>query len=236
VLVSFESRLFVRIGSVAVRDWSVDEMARVESSPRLMGIKELFHQPQLYENRNYADFGAVQAAFSIGRLLGTRNPRLILKNSTGVGPNDTQDNDVIFLSKPSTDPVLRQLLARGPFVDERVRVRNLDPRPGELSEYVSRPDLKDPDRSGERYLLITAMPGFHPKRRILSLACFNSEDPWALAEYLTNPEHAREMYLKMRLPNGKMPDFYQVVVKAVFRAQTPIQIEYVTHRVLSSGA
>jgi hypothetical protein len=236
LLVSFESRLFVRIGSVAVRDWSVDEMARVESSPRLMGIKELFHQPQLYENRNYADFGAVQAAFSIGRLLGTRNPRLILKNSSGVGPNDTQDNDVIFLSKPSTDPVLRQLLARGPFVDERVRVRNLDPRPGELSEYVSRPDLKDPDRSGERYLLITAMPGLHPKRRILSLACFNSEDPWALADYLTNPEHAREMYLKMRLPNGKMPDFYQVVVKAVFRAQTPIQIEYVTHRVLTGGS
>jgi hypothetical protein len=235
LLVSFESRLFVRIGSVNVRDWTVDEMARVESSSRLMGIKNLFHQPQLYENRNYADFGAVQAAFSISRLLGTRNPRLILKRSSGVGPDDTQDNDVIFLSKPSTDPVLRQLLARGPFIDERLRVRNLDPRPGESAEYVSRPDPKDPDRSGERYLLITLMPGLHPNRKFLSLASFNSEDPWALAEYLTGPEHAREMYLKMRLPNGRMPEFYQLVVKAVFRAQSPIQIEYVAHRVLSAG-
>jgi len=232
LLVSFESRLFVRIGNVAVRDWSVDEMARVESSPRLMGIKDLFKQPQLYENRNYADFGAVQAAFSIARLLGTRTSHLVLKRSSGVGPDDAQDNDVIFLSKPSTDPVLRQLLARGPFVDERLLVRNLNPRPGELAEYVARPDPKDPDRSGERYLLITMMPGLRPHRRFLSLACFNSEDPWALAEYLTSPEHAREMWQKMRLPNGQMPDYYQVVVKAIFRAQSPIQIEYVTHRVL----
>jgi len=232
VLVSFESRLLVRIGSVNVRDWTVDEMAGVESSPRLMAIKNLFHQPQLYENRNYADFGAVQAAFAIARLLGTRNSHLLLKRSSGVGPDDTQDNDVIFLSKPSTDPVLRRRLARGPFVDERLRVRNLDPRPGELSEYVGRPDPKDPDRSGERYLLITLMPGLRQQRKFLSLACFNSEDPWALAEYLTSPEHAKEMYIKMQLPNGKMPEFYQVVVKAVFRAQSPIQIEYVTHRAL----
>ncbi|MGI8742512.1 MAG: hypothetical protein ACR2NN_08055 [Bryobacteraceae bacterium] len=236
LLVSFESRLFVRIGSVNVRDWTVDEMARVESSQKLMAIKDLFHQPQLYENRNYADFGAVQAAFEIARLLGTRNPRLSLKRSSGVGPDDTRDNDVIFLSKPSTDPVLRQLLARGPFIDERLRVRNLDPKPGELSEYAGRPDPKDPDRAGERYLLITLMPGLHQKRRFLSLACFNSEDPWALAEYLTSPEHAKEMYVKMRLPSGKMPEFYQVVVKAVFRAQSPIQIEYVTHRVLTAGS
>jgi len=230
-VVSFESRLFVRIGSVNVRDWTVDEMARVESSPRLMAIKELFHQPQLYENRNYADFGAVQAAFEIARLLGSRNERLMLKQASALAPDETQDNDVIFLSKPSTDPVLRQLLARGPFVDERVRVRNVEPKPGEPSEWVSRPDLKDPDRSGERYLLITMMPGLKPGRRFLSLASFNSEDPWALAEYLTSPEHARELYQKVRLANGRMPEFYQVVVKAVFRAQNPIQVEYVAHRV-----
>lgn len=148
LLVSFESRLFVRIGNVAVRDWSVDEMARVESSQRLMGIKDLFlpfsAAPTLYENRNYADFGAVQAAFSIARLLGTRNPQLLLKRSSGVGPDDARDNDVIFLSKPSTDPVLRQLLARGPFVDERLRVRNLDPKAGELAEYVARPIPRTP--------------------------------------------------------------------------------------------
>jgi hypothetical protein len=79
------------------------------------------------------------------------------------------------------------------------------------------------------------MPGVRQQRKFLSLACFNSEDPWALAEYLTSPEHAKEMYNKMRLPDGRMPEFYQVVVKAVFRAQSPIQIEYVTHRALGAG-
>jgi hypothetical protein len=235
LLMSFESRLFVRIGLVNVRDWTIDEMDRVGSSKYLMAIKELFHQPQLYENRNYADFGAVQAAFKIARLLGSRNPRLLLKRSSGLAPEDIRDSDIIFLSKPSTDPALRHLLAQGPFIDERLRIWNLNPRPGELKEYVARPDPKDPDRSGERHLLITLMPGFHQNRRILSLACFNSEDPWALAEYLTTPERAKEMYDKMRLPGGKMPEFYQVVVKVQFRAQSPVHIEYVTHRVLSSG-
>jgi hypothetical protein len=232
VMLSFESRLFVRIGSVNVRDWTVDEMARVESSARLMEIKDLFHQQQLYENRNYADFGTVQAAFEIARLLGSRNPHLVMKRSSELAPDDARDDDLIVLSKPSTDPALRALLARGPYVDERLRVRNLDPKPGEQAEYDAVPDPKDPDRSGVRYLLITLMPGLHEKRRLLSLACFNSEDPWALAEYLTSPEHARELYAKVHQADGRMPDFYQVVVKAIFRAQTPIQLEYVTHRVL----
>jgi hypothetical protein len=235
VIVSYESRLFVRIGSVNVRDWTVDEMAKVESSTWLMAIKNLLHQPQLYENRNYADFGTVQAAFQIGRLLGTRNAQLALKHASELGPEDTENANVIALSKPSTDPALRRLLTRGPFVDERVRVRNVAPGPGEPAEYVNRPDTKDPERSGERYLLISLLPGLHPETRLLSLACFNSEDPWALAEYLTSPEHAREMYAHMHLPNGRMPEFYQVVVKAVFRAQVPLEIEYVTHRVIRGG-
>jgi flavin-binding protein dodecin len=40
------------------------------------------------------------------------------------------------------------------------------------------------------------------------------------------------MYGTMHLANGKMPEFYQVVVKVVFRARSPVQLEYVTHRVL----
>lgn len=235
VLVSFESRLFVRMGSVNVRDWTIDEMDRVESSHPLMAIRRLFNQAQLYENRNYADFGAVHAAFAIAKLLGARGSGPTLKRSSALAPDDLRGSDVIFLSKPSTDPALRSLLARGPFIDQRVRILNLDPKPGESKEYVGSRDPKDPERSGERYLLITLMPGLHPTRRILSLASFNSEDPWALAEYLTSPEHAREMYEKMRLPTGKMPEFYQLLVKVQFRAQSPIQIEYVTHRILSSG-
>ncbi|HTQ85674.1 MAG TPA: hypothetical protein VMI93_05650 [Candidatus Solibacter sp.] len=232
VLVSFEPRLFVRIGSVAVRDWTVDEMTKVESSARLMSIKDLFHQQQIYENRNYADFGAVQAAFRIAALLGSRNPELKIERSSEITPDDARNFNLIVLSKPSTDPALREALTKLPFVDERVRVHNLSPKPGEPGEYVNKPDWKDPDHSGERYLLITLMPG-EKGRRLLSLASFNSEDPWALSEYLTEPEHVREMYIHMRLPNGRMPDFYQLVVKVLFRAQAPVHIEYVTHRVLS---
>jgi hypothetical protein len=38
----------------------------------------------------------------------------------------------------------------------------------------------------------------------------------------------------MRLPSGNMPEFYQTVVKVLFRAQSPIRIQYVTHKVLSN--
>lgn len=59
------------------------------------------------------------------------------------------------------------------------------------------------------------------------------EDFWALGACLTNAETAKQLVAHLRLPSGKLPEFYEVVVKAQFLSRTPIRIDYVTHRNLS---
>jgi hypothetical protein len=100
--------------------------------------------------------------------------------------------------------VLRQLLARGPSIDKRLRgskSRTQARRAGGIRRGAR---SQDRDRFGVPYLLITLMPRLHENRRLLSLACFNSKEPWALAEYFTRPEYARELYAKMHLPDGQI--------------------------------
>ncbi len=45
---------------------------------------------------------------------------------------------------------------------------------------------------------------------------------------------AGELVAKLRLPSGRLPDSYQVVVRARFKDQMPIETSYVTHRVLQT--
>jgi hypothetical protein len=75
--------------------------------------------------------------------------------------------------------------------------------------------------------------GPDPPKRVLILAATGAEYPWAVASYLTIPAFAKNLVDHLRLPSGKLPDFYQVVIRVRFKDRRPITIRYVTHRVLS---
>jgi hypothetical protein len=87
----------------------------------------------------------------------------------------------------------------------------------------------------DKYAVITMTVGPDPSKRVLVLAATGSEVPWAVAWYLTAPAYAKNLVDHLRLPSGRMPEFYQVVVRTQFKGKQPTRIEYVTHRVLSPG-
>lgn len=234
LMVSFETRLFLRAGTLNIRDYRVNEMGQVESSQALMKIQKLFELPQLYEDRNYTDFGAAQAVFLVTRLLSTKKLNITLKRSVDVTWNDIRDNNLIFLGKPNTDPQIRHFLAKSEFIDELTRIRVLHPKAGEPSEYVDRSDSSGPSNWNEKYAVISMVPGAEPGKHVLSMAASGSEHPWAVGAYMTNPAHAKELVEHLRLPSGRLPAAYQVVIRARFRGQEPTQVEYLTHRVLSA--
>jgi hypothetical protein len=64
------------------------------------------------------------------------------------------------------------------------------------------------------------------------MAGSGSEHPWAMADYVTDPEHAKDFVRHIRLPSGKLPAAYQVVIRADFNSQTPVKVAYVAHRSL----
>jgi hypothetical protein len=234
VLISFETRLFVRLAEgISARDSTVNEMSQVESSQPLKKMQRLFDSPKLYENSYYTDFGSAQAVFLIARQLSARKPDIRLTLSVDLTWNDIRGNHLILLGRANTDPQVRHFLAGSEFIEELRRVRVVHPRKGEPSEYVLRPDSPESPNWVEKYAVITMVPGPDPAKRVLILAATGPELPWAVASYLTTPSSAKNLVDHLRLPSGRLPDFYQVVVRAEFKGTQPTRIEYVTHRVLS---
>jgi hypothetical protein len=237
IMISFETRLFVQLAEgVYARDGEVNEMGQVESSQALMKMQRLFATPKLYENRYYNDFGSTQAVFLIARQLSARKPEIHLALSVDLTWNDIHGNHLILLGKADTDPQIRHFLAGTEFRQEGQRIRVVHPRQGEPSEYtVSTEPLGSPNWV-EKYAVITVVPGPDPSKRVLILTATGSEIPWAAASYLTTPASAKNLVDHLRLPSGRLPDFYQVLVRAEFRGRQPTRTAYVTHRVLSPGA
>jgi len=143
ILVSFQTRLFLRVGPLNVRDWKVNTISGVEGSDSLMRMKQYFNAPQLYENYNYVDFGAANAVFQLSKLLATRKQNIFAKRSTDVTWEDLKTNNVVIMGKPEADPTISRWLAKGKFSEEGGRIRNLQPAPGEPAEWVDDSDAAD---------------------------------------------------------------------------------------------
>ncbi|HWD99878.1 MAG TPA: hypothetical protein VG345_12600, partial [Bryobacteraceae bacterium] len=233
ILISFQNRLFLRVGPLNVRDWKVNTIDGVESSEPLMRLKRLFNVPQVYEDRNYVDFGAANAVFQLCRLLATRKQNISAKRSTDVTWDDLKANNVIIIGKPDADPTVSRWLARGKFMEAGGRIRNLHPAAGELNEWLDDPG--DASQNWARkYALITMLAGPGHANWVMSMSGSGSEHPWAMAEYLTSPEHVRELVRHLRLSSGKLPSTWQVVIRAEFKSQTPVRVAYVAHRSLDT--
>jgi hypothetical protein len=86
----------------------------------------------------------------------------------------------------------------------------------------------------EEYATFSLSPGPEQGLHILNLVSSESELFWPLGLYLTEAPYAKELVQHLRLPSGKLPDSFEVVIKVQFRGRgDPIRIEYVTHRVIS---
>jgi len=88
----------------------------------------------------------------------------------------------------------------------------------------------------EDHALVTRLPGLHGHGDITILAASSTEGTWAATEYVTRPQHAKDLVSRLRLASGKLPESYQVVIRTRVREQVPIEMSYVTHRVLKPHA
>jgi hypothetical protein len=158
-------------------------------------------------------------------------PNIALKNALDLTAADLRDNNVILLGKPGMDPEVERLLARGEIIDTGSGVRMVHPAADEPPEYHNQSDPTNPDRWGQKYSVITMMPGSSAGRRILCLTASGSEQPASLAYYMTNPDSARDLINKMRR-DGPMPEYFQILVRAEYESKAVVKVEYVTHRAL----
>lgn len=147
-----------------------------------------------------------------------------------------------FFGATRLNPQVKNLPFACDFVSEggcEGAIRNLRPQPGEAAEYGS---VEMPGTAGlsgymaEGHSLITRASGVPGYGEILVLSGYTTEGTWAAAEYLTEGHHLRELFRKIRRSDGRLPEAYQVVIKARFESQVPVSISYVTHHELDLAA
>ncbi|MDP9170764.1 MAG: hypothetical protein M3N54_09120 [Acidobacteriota bacterium] len=231
-LIVVETRFFVHIGPLMVRDWTVNSIRSVEQSEPLMRVKRLFGVQQLFGTPNYTDAGNPQALFYLTRLLSSRIRTMFVKTSLEISTDDFKNYNVILLGRPWMDPQIERLLARGELVDQNGKIQNVHPNNGELPLYVDRTDPRDSERWSEKFSVISMMQGSSPDKRILTLTGSGSEHPAALAFYLTNPEASRELVKRMSAAGRRPTGLFQVLVRSEFRSNSILKVEYVTSRPL----
>jgi len=232
LIIAFETRLFffAPATGLVIRDYQTNQAADIARSKALLDFQEKMGARDLEERFDYADFGAVHAAFLLGRVLGRD---VGLKHASSLGWQDIWNSNIIFLGKPNLNPTIRYSLQGQEFAETEhgAAIRNLHPRPGE-AEIYRQPTTHG---AGEKYGLITVVPGPQPGHRMMILSSSAAELMWALAEAVTSPARVQEIMSRVIPPSGDAPAAFQVVIAATFESNVPVKIRYVTHRVSTNA-
>jgi hypothetical protein len=232
LLIVFEVRLFFHAipTGLVVRHYRTNTVGEIPNSKPLEVFQERMGVEELSARRDYADFGTVHAAFLLGRLLSYSDREVGMKHAESLDWQDVWHNNIVYIGKPRANPIISTFLESKAFVvDDEGVIINPEPREGEASKYVS----AGTHGVGEKYAMITRVPGPQPGRHMLLLTGAGAEFMWALGEAVTNPERVEEFMARMRTPSGEFPDAFQVVIRASFQSNVPLEVRYVTHRVLS---
>jgi hypothetical protein len=234
LLVSFEVRLFLYAPptGLVVRDYRTNQTSEIDQSRVLREFKERMGVGQMVETYDYADVGAVQAAFLLGRLL---NQEAGLKYASALGWQDIWNSNVIFVGKSNVNPTIRRIFgdASLDFVDSEAgsAVLNRHPLPGEPAEYPNTAT----HGAGKKYGVISVLPGPQPGRHLMLLTGAGAELMWPLAQSVTDPARVKEIMSHVLSPSGVAPAAFQVLIEATFDSNVPISIRYVTHHALKSN-
>jgi hypothetical protein len=233
LVVSLGTPMFAKLSSSFFRNPRINEWQDALDSGQLellgKDLKSQFAVPAY----TYTGVGEATGAFLLCRLLYPRKPSLSIERNNSLSWDELRSSDVIFLGAPKLNQQLKDIPVKGGFVIEGAALLNQKPGPGEPETYTNKWS-DDHAELLEDHALIYHLPGLHEHGQIMVLGSPSTEGTWAAVEYVTQPAYAKELVQKLRLPTGRLPDCYQVVVHAQFKKQVPWKMSYVSHRVLEN--
>jgi hypothetical protein len=161
--------------------------------------------------------------------------------------DDARTENLVVLGSPAENLFLTDLPRPQNFnfcwmLDEQQHevnaILNAHPLPGEQPYYLASHFGESPSQISEDYAVISSLTGLSRSNRLLILAGINTYGTQAAAEYVTRPEYIRDLSDRLNLaPIGQPPQLptdYQIVLKVKVCGGVPIDISYVTHRVLQA--
>jgi hypothetical protein len=233
LLLAIEDPPFVQFEGFGVyRELSFNNWQDIEKSSAVAKIRSLLGDPPMKVNHYYAPAGEVNAAFLLGRFLGLRVPAVSLAAMRELSWQQMASNNVLYVgASVFFHDRLQELPVSVDFDHERDGVVNLHPTSGEL-KYYPEEGAGDVSTSGERYALITHLPGLTGTGEVISITSQRTMGRFGAVQWFIDPAHAAELVAKMRKPDGTLPRYYQVLLKVKFKDGVPIESTYVLHHEL----
>jgi len=231
ILIALGTPLFTKFSQGFFRDPRLNLWEQAQGSERLRAVQKALESPYASPWHNFTGIGEACGTFLLCKLLGPRRPNILLKRSAAFSWEDLSTHNAVFLGSPKFNPQLKDIPFEQNFVIEGGSLQNLQPHPGEPERF---PEVWTPNHSAllEDHALVTRLPGLHGRGEITILAASSTEGTWAASEFVTSPAHAQELAARLGTSGGRLPQAYQVVVRTKIKDGVPIEVSYVTHRVV----
>jgi hypothetical protein len=236
LIIAFVNPLFVRLqrkGGVDVvfRTSGNNSWEDVLASSELPALKKALGSDVATPTFNLVERSNLISTFALSQFFARRREDVSLARADEVSWQQLSDNDVIVFGPFMIDGGPSALPVKTPLILEKTGIRNLQPAAGEPEVY---PDSADHSPgNGEALELVSMMPG--PLGRT-TVVTFSSHNKWGViggVQSLTDPAFAKVIVEKLRAPSGKMPSYFQLVLRMKYRDGTLTHISYVTHRALA---
>jgi len=184
------------------------------------------------QSGNLTAIATANGAFLLGQFLADRKQSVYVTGSDELSMPDIIMGNLVFLGPPSPNGHLPALPLKEELVMESAGIRNLHPAPGEPAFFPNPPARSVNSTVDESYALITHTPGVKGKGDVLYLSGTHASSPTAGVEAFTDPALARTVVEHLRKPGGKLPRYYQILLKVKSMEDTPIEIIYAFHKEL----
>jgi hypothetical protein len=235
LIVAIEDPLFVELkrgSGVYYRDRSFDDWDGALNSPGVKALQKVFMEPNTQPSRYYTSFGEVNAAFLIGRVLGDRERNISVVKTSQLTWRQLADNDVVFVGiRAFFDGQLRAMPLQLQLMSMADGIRNVHPNPGEPEVFLDNFSTA-PTEEGEVYALVTHLPGPVGGSEVESFVSNRAAGYVGAVQWFTDPDFARVLVADLVKSHGKIPHYYQVVLKVQFKDEVPTETSFVLSREL----
>lgn len=240
VNISFEAPMFLLMGNnnQLFRDTTVNSLATAVFSPAVTAVSKALQVTQLDARYHYAPFQEVNSAFLLGKLLAGRKPQTFLVRSSRVSWEQMANNNWVFIGSP---PFFSELLNESPverqFAVEASGVRNIHPRAGEPSFFRDQHSMGTSpplgfSEDGDVYAVVTQGPGPSANSNVLSFESNITSARLGAVQWFTDMDLGAKLVARLQGSGGKLPRYYQVVLRVKYKDSIPVESAYVAHREL----
>jgi hypothetical protein len=139
--------------------------------------------------------------------------------------------NVVFLGRMVENRQIKAMTEGRPFLLNAEGIHNMQPQAGEPALFADRLPA-DPSDTEESYALISRVPGLYGNGQVLYLSGNRAAAISGGVQAFTDPAFARTLVAKLKGSTGRVPEYYQVILKIRAMDEMPIEVAYVVHKIV----